>query len=52
MIVRSPRAPEETSVRKDAYLPPYSPDFIPIEQLFAKLKILLRMAGERSVEGL
>ena len=24
------------------YLPPYSPDFNPIEQLFAKLKALLR----------
>jgi transposase len=26
------------------YLPPYSPDFNPIEQLFAKLKALLRKA--------
>jgi transposase len=34
------------------YLPPYSPDFNPIEQLFAKLKALLRKAGERSIEGL
>jgi transposase len=34
------------------YLPPYSPDFNPIEHLFAKLKALLRKAGERSVEGL
>jgi len=34
------------------YLPPYSPDFNPIEQLFAKLKALLRKAGERSVAGL
>lgn len=34
------------------YLPPYSPDFNPIEQLFAKLKALLRKAAERSVEGL
>lgn len=32
------------------YLPPYSPDFNPIEQLFAKLKALLRKAAERSVE--
>ena len=30
----------------------YSPDFNPIEQLFAKLKALLRKAAERSVEGL
>jgi transposase len=35
-----------------SYLPPYSPDFNPIEQLFAKLKTLLRKAGERSVAGL
>jgi transposase len=34
------------------YLPPYSPDLNPIEQLFAKLKALLRKAAERSVEGL
>ena len=34
------------------YLPPYSPDFNPIEQLFAKLKALLRKAGERSLEEL
>ena len=34
------------------FLPPYSPDFNPIENAFAKLKALLRKAGERSVEGL
>ena len=34
------------------YLAPYSPDFNPIENAFAKLKALLRKAGERSVEGL
>ena len=34
------------------YLPAYSPDFNPIEQLFAKLKALLRKAAERSVDGL
>jgi transposase len=34
------------------YLPPYSPDFNPIEQLFAKLKALLRKAAERSLESL
>lgn len=33
------------------FLPPYSPDFNPIEQVFAKLKALLRKAGERTVEG-
>jgi transposase len=34
------------------YLPPYSPDLNPIELAFAKLKALLRTAGERTVEGL
>ena len=34
------------------YLPPYSPDFNPIENSFAKLKALLRKAAERTVEGL
>jgi transposase len=34
------------------YLPPYSPDFNPIENAFAKLKTLLRKAGERTLEGL
>ncbi len=34
------------------YLPPYSPDFNPIEQAFAKLKALLRKAAARSVEAL
>ena len=34
------------------YLPPYSPDFNPIEMAFAKLKALLRDAAERTVNGL
>ena len=34
------------------FLPPYSPDFNPIEKAFAKLKALLRKAGERTVSGL
>ena len=33
-------------------LPPYSPDFNPIEQAFAKLKALLRKAAARTVDGL
>ena len=33
-------------------LPPYSPDFNPIEQAFAKLKALLRKAAARSVDDL
>ena len=34
------------------YLPPYSPDLNPIEQVFAKLKALLRKAGARTKEAL
>jgi transposase len=34
------------------YLPPYSPEFNPIENAFAKLKAMLRKAAERTVEGL
>jgi transposase len=33
------------------FLPPYSPDLNPIEQMFSKLKRLLRMAKERTVEA-
>jgi transposase len=33
------------------FLPPYSPDLKPIEQVFAKLKLLLRKAAERTVEA-
>jgi transposase len=32
-------------------LPPYSPDLNPIEQVFAKLKHLLRKAAERTKEA-
>jgi transposase len=35
-----------------AFLPPYSPDFNPIENAFAKLKALLRARAERSISGL
>jgi len=34
------------------YLPPYSPDFNPIEKAFSKLKAHLRKAAERTVSGL
>ena len=34
------------------YLPPYSPDFNPIENAFARLKALLRKAAQRTIEGL
>jgi transposase len=34
------------------YLPPYSPDFNPIENAFAKLKALLRKAATRTIDEL
>jgi transposase len=34
------------------YLPPYSPDLNPIEQVFAKLKSILRSAAARTREAL
>jgi transposase len=40
-----------TAGAKLFFLPPYSPDLNPIEQVFAKLKALLRKAAERSVEA-
>lgn len=33
------------------FLPPYSPDLNPIEQVFAKLKHFMRKAAERTVES-
>jgi len=42
----------EAAGAKLVYLPSYSPDLNPIEQLFAKLKALLRKAAERSIEAL
>ena len=33
------------------FLPPYSPDLNPIEQVFAKLKHLMRKTAERTVEA-
>jgi hypothetical protein len=33
------------------YLPPYSPDFNPIEKAFSKLEALLREAAERTVDA-
>ena len=34
------------------YLPPYSPDFNPIEMAFSKLKAILRKAAARSIDNL
>ena len=46
------RALIEAVGAKLLYLPPYSPDFNPIEKLFSKLKALLRKAAERTVDCL
>ena len=34
------------------FLPPYSPDFNPIEKAFSKIKAILRRIGEQTVNGL
>jgi len=34
------------------FLPPYSPEFNPIEKAFSKLRAMLRKAEERTVKGL
>lgn len=46
------RAAIEAAGARLLYLPPYSPDFNPIENAFAKLKSMLRRAAERTVDGL
>ena len=46
------RALIEAAGARLLFLPPYSPDFNPIENAFAKLKALLRKAAERTVDGL
>lgn len=37
---------------KVRYLPPYSPDLNPIEQLFSKIKSMVRSEGKRTMETL
>ena len=46
------RASIEAAGASLLYLPPYSPDFNPIENAFAKLKAMLRKAAERTIDGL
>lgn len=46
------RAAIEAAGASLLYLPPYSPEFNPIENAFAKLKARLRKAAARTVEGL
>jgi transposase len=48
---RAIRAALRSVGAKLLFLPPYSPDLNPIEQVFAKLKTLLRKARARSLEA-
>ncbi len=53
----SHKGPKARKIIEDAgaqllFLPPYSPDFNPIEMAVAKLKASLRKAAERTVDGL
>jgi len=50
--VTGARAAIEAAGATLLFLPPYSPDFNPIEQAFAKIKALLRKAASRTVEAL
>jgi len=51
---KGPRVQEmiEAAGAQLRYLPPYSPDFNPIENAFSKLKALLRKAVKRTLDGL
>lgn len=51
---KGPRVREliESAGARLLYLPPYSPDFNPIEHAFAKLKALIRKAAPRTLEAL
>ncbi len=51
---KGPRVREliEASGADLRYLPPYSPDFNPIENAFAKLKALLRKEAARTIDAL
>lgn len=46
------RAAIEAAHAELLYLPPYSPDLNPIENVFAKIKAFLRKRARRTVDGL
>lgn len=48
----SVRAAIEATGARLRFLPPYSPDFNPIEMAFSKLKALLRKAAARTIDQL
>ncbi len=47
--IKTAREIIEKAGAKILYLPLYSPDFNPIEMAFAKIKAMLRKAGERTI---
>ena len=53
-VHKGPRVAEILAKKKCTvrYLPPYSPDFNPIEKAYSKLKSVLRKLAERTVAGL
>lgn len=50
--VAGARAAIEAAGATMLFLPPYSPDFNPIEQAFAKIKAILRKAAARTTDAL
>lgn len=50
--VKGVRQAIEAAGARLLYLPPYSPDFNPIENAFSKLKALLRKAAARTINEL
>lgn len=50
--VKGVRQAIEAAGARLLYLPPYSPDFNPIEMAFSKLKAILRKAAARSINDL
>lgn len=50
--VSGARAAIENAGATMLFLPPYSPDFNPIEQAFSKVKSILRKAAARTVDAL
>ena len=49
---RRARGHREGRGKRLLFLPPYSPDFNPIEMAFSKLKALLRKAAARTIDEL
>ena len=50
--IRGVRETIEAAGARLRYLPPYSPDFNPIEQFFAKLKSILRKIAAYTLKGI